>query len=97
MSERQYCPGPCFISLLKDADLEVLPSTHKGGSDMTSDTTGTAGGTADTMPFDADDMDTFQLFAAEMFDPSIFEGFHQSPVDGMSFTNGLWEGFPCGG
>ncbi|CAF3498258.1 unnamed protein product [Fusarium graminearum] len=76
---------------------EVLPSTHKGGSDMTSDTTGTAGGTADTMPFDADDMDAFQLFAAEMFDPSIFEGFHQSPVDGMSFTNGLWEGFPCGG
>ncbi|KAF4336579.1 transcriptional regulatory [Fusarium beomiforme] len=51
----------------------------------------------DAMSFNLDTMDPFQLFASEMFDPAIFEHFHQSPVDGMSFSNGLWEGFPCGG
>jgi hypothetical protein len=53
-------------------------------------------GSADTMSFSVDDMDSFQLFS-EMFDPSVIEGFNQSPVDGMAFVNGLWEGFPCGG
>lgn len=77
--------------------LEVPSSSHKGVSDITSDNNNTAGGTTDTISLDTDDMDAFQLFAAEMFDPSIFEGLQQSPVDGMSFTNGLWEGFPCGG
>nr|AMB48861.1 Zn(II)2Cys6 transcription factor [Fusarium camptoceras] len=76
---------------------EVPSNLHKGCSDITSDNINAASGAADTIPFDADDMDAFQLFAAEMFDPSIFEGFHQSPVDGMSFATGLWEGFPCGG
>jgi hypothetical protein len=85
------------LSLLTNDALEAPQSSHKGCSDVTSDTTNTASGTADIIPFGADDMDAFQLFAAEMFDPSIFEGFHQSPVDGMSFTNGIWEGFPCGG
>ncbi|GKU23152.1 transcription factor [Fusarium langsethiae] len=77
---------------------EAGPSSFRGRSGgAISDASISASGTVDTMPFDADDMDAFQLFAAEMFDPSVFEGFHQSPIDGMSFVNGLWEGFPCGG
>ncbi|CEI63562.1 unnamed protein product [Fusarium venenatum] len=55
-----------------------------------------ASGTVDTMPFDDDGMDAFQLFAAEMFDPNIFKGFNLSP-EGVGFTDGIWEGFPCGG
>lgn len=44
-----------------------------------------------------EDMETFQLFTAEMFDPSIFEGFQQSPVEGVALANGLWENEPYGG
>lgn len=74
--------------------LEIAPDAasaimHDNGSSST--------GSADAMSFNLDNMDPFQLFASEMFDPAIFEHFHQSPVDGMSFVNGLWEGFPCGG
>ncbi|EWG54416.1 hypothetical protein FVEG_12635 [Fusarium verticillioides 7600] len=64
-------------------------SIHDNGSNST--------GSADAMSFDLDNMDPFQLFASEMFDPAIFDHFNQSPVDGMSFVNGLWDGFPCGG
>jgi hypothetical protein len=41
-------------------------------------------------------MEAFQLFSAEMFDPIIFDGMHQSPWDGMGSGNGLWEGFQPG-
>lgn len=44
-----------------------------------------------------EDVGTFQLFTTEMFDPSIFEGFQQSPVEGVVFTNGLWGNDPSGG
>ncbi|KAF5636860.1 transcriptional regulatory [Fusarium sp. NRRL 25303] len=64
-------------------------SIHDNGS--------SSAGSADAMSFNLDNMDPFQLFASEMFDPAVFDHFHQSPVDGMSFVNGLWEGFPCGG
>ncbi|RDW79353.1 hypothetical protein BP6252_03991 [Coleophoma cylindrospora] len=49
-----------------------------------------------TMPLTVEDMETFQRFTSEMFDPSIFEGFYQSPVDGIAFAKDLWEGFPGG-
>ncbi|KAF4496730.1 arylamine N-acetyltransferase [Fusarium agapanthi] len=38
-------------------------------------------GSADAMSFNLDNMDPFQLFASEMFDPAIFDHLHQSPVD----------------
>lgn len=59
-------------------------------------TSNSATGLVGTMPLTASDMESFQRFTSEMFDPSIFEGFYQSPVDGISFPNGLWEGFPSG-
>ncbi|KAH7028917.1 fungal-specific transcription factor domain-containing protein [Microdochium trichocladiopsis] len=40
----------------------------------------------------SEDMETLQLFSSEMFDPSIFEGFHQSPVDPRTISAGLWDG-----
>jgi hypothetical protein len=49
-----------------------------------------------TMPLNSEDMEAFQLFSAEMFDPIIFDGMHQSPWDGMGSGNGLWEGFQPG-
>jgi hypothetical protein len=83
--------------------LEVGPALVDNRSEPVSslnamtDTTLSTSGSADTMSFSVDDMDSFQLFASEMFDPSVIEGLNQSPVDGMAFINGLWEGFPCGG
>ncbi|GMG07425.1 unnamed protein product [Aspergillus oryzae] len=44
-----------------------------------------------------DDMEAFQLFSSEMFDPCIFEGFQQSPVEGAALGNGFWDGSPRGG
>lgn len=40
----------------------------------------------------SEDMETFQLFSSEMFDPSIFEGFHQSPIDPRTIPAGPWDG-----
>ncbi|KAK7947826.1 uncharacterized protein PG986_008712 [Apiospora aurea] len=48
-------------------------------------------------PLTTEDMEAFQLFTSEMFDPSIFEGFHQSPVEGIAYANGLWESDSHGG
>jgi hypothetical protein len=48
------------------------------------------------MPLNPDDMEAFQLFSAEMFDPIIFDGMNQSPWDGTGSTNVLWEGFQQG-
>jgi hypothetical protein len=48
---------------------------------------------AGTMPLNSEDMEAFQLFSAEMFDPIIFDGLSQSPWDGTSSANVLWEGF----
>ncbi|KAJ1334956.1 transcriptional regulatory protein GAL4 [Microdochium nivale] len=41
---------------------------------------GTDGG-AYMVPLSEEDMEAFELFTSEMFDPSIFEGFQQSPVE----------------
>ncbi|SPJ79286.1 uncharacterized protein FTOL_07677 [Fusarium torulosum] len=38
------------------------------------DTSLSTSGSADTMSFSVDDMDSFQLFASEIFDPSVIEG-----------------------
>ncbi|KAF0645964.1 hypothetical protein FPSE5266_08122 [Fusarium pseudograminearum] len=89
----EYIARLARICSMKD----VPPNPQNGSLDITSDTTNTASGVTDTMPLDEDGMDAFQLFAAEMFDPNIFKGFNLSPVEGVSFTDGIWEGFPCGG
>ncbi|GKZ40036.1 hypothetical protein AbraIFM66950_002032 [Aspergillus brasiliensis] len=52
---------------------------------------------AEPMILNVEDMEAFQLFSSEIFDPSIFEGFHQSPVEGIALGNGLWEESPRGG
>ncbi|KAJ4373761.1 Transcription factor FBD3 [Neocucurbitaria cava] len=54
-------------------------------------------GLVGTRALTVEDMEALQRFTSEMFDPSIFEGFEQSPVDGIAFANGLWEGFNGGG
>jgi len=48
---------------------------------------------AETMPLNSDDMEAFQLFSTEMFDPIIFDGMNHSPWDGTGAANVLWEGF----
>ncbi|KAF5709070.1 transcription factor [Fusarium mundagurra] len=88
----EYIARLARICSIKD----VPPNPHKGSSNITSDTTNIASGIADTIPFDEDGMDALQLLAAEMFDPNIVKGFNLSP-EGVGFTDGIWEGFPCGG
>lgn len=53
-------------------------------------------GSTGTMPLNPEDMEAFQLFSAEMFDPIIFDGMHHSPWDGTGGGNALWEGFQPG-
>jgi hypothetical protein len=85
--------------------LEVPGNIQEGRTDATSTlnnlssaTTGQASASAAAPPFNAEEMDEYQMFAAEMFDPSTFDGFlDSSSVDGQSFVHCLWEGFPCGG
>jgi hypothetical protein len=48
------------------------------------------------MPLNPDDMEAFQLFSTEMFDPIIFDGMNQSPWEGTSSANVLWDGFQQG-
>ncbi|KAE8341972.1 hypothetical protein BDV24DRAFT_150761 [Aspergillus arachidicola] len=50
-----------------------------------------------TVFHNGENMEAFQLFSPEMFDPCIFEGFHQSPVEGVTLGNGFWDGSPRGG
>jgi hypothetical protein len=49
------------------------------------------------MPLSEDDMDAFQFISSEMFDPSVFEGFNLSPVDGLNNPSGGWNGYSGGG
>ncbi|KXJ88815.1 hypothetical protein Micbo1qcDRAFT_197147 [Microdochium bolleyi] len=51
--------------------------------------TGSTNGLADPGLLSSEDMETFQLFSSEMFDPSIFEGFHQSPAETRAMPAGL--------
>ena len=51
---------------------------------------------AGTIPLNSEDMEAFQLFSTEMFDPIIFDGLNQSPWDGTGSANVLWEGFQQG-
>lgn len=88
-SSTLFLSGPFTNVALETAPDAASTSIHDNGS--------ISAGSADAMSFNLDSMDPFQLFASEMFDPAVFDHFHQSPVDGMSFANGLWEGFPCGG
>ncbi|GIC92489.1 fungal specific transcription factor domain-containing protein [Aspergillus udagawae] len=48
-----------------------------------------ATGLAEPVLLNVEDMEAFQPVAPEMFDPSIFEGFHQSPVEGITLGNGF--------
>ncbi|KAH8651269.1 C6 transcription factor [Xylariales sp. PMI_506] len=84
------------------------PSTSQGRAEAASilnnaisDTQSTAysptTGLSETMPPNVENMDAFQLVAPEMFDPSIFESFHQSPLTRITFAAHSWEGFPEGG
>ncbi|KAK6819309.1 hypothetical protein RU639_008038 [Aspergillus parasiticus] len=50
-----------------------------------------------TVFHNGEDMEAFQLFSSEMFDPCIFEGFQQSPVEGVTLGNGFRDGSPRGG
>ncbi|RAQ51357.1 C6 transcription factor [Aspergillus flavus] len=50
-----------------------------------------------SMFHNGEDMEAFQLFSSEMFDPCIFEAFQQSPVERATLGNGFWDGSPRGG
>lgn len=98
VSSRPTYPVNVLIKRVEVGPAQVDKRSEAASSlNAVTDTSLSASGSADTMNFSVDDMDSFQLFASEMFDPSVIEGFNQSPVDGMAFINGLWEGFPCGG
>jgi hypothetical protein len=85
----------------------AAPNTSEGRSDTDStlnpavfnsqSTFDPATGSAEPVLLNVEDMEAFQLFSSEMFDPSIFEGFHQSPVEGITWGNGFWDGSPRGG
>ncbi|KAI9924668.1 hypothetical protein ASPWEDRAFT_183615 [Aspergillus wentii DTO 134E9] len=86
---------------------EAAPNTSEGCSDTdlalnpavsnSQPTFDPATGSAEPVLLNVEDMEAFQLFSSEMFDPSIFEGFHQPPVEGITLSSGLWDGSPCGG
>jgi hypothetical protein len=48
------------------------------------------------MSLNPEDIEAFQLFSAETFDPSIFEGFDQSPWDDLSSASAVWNGSTSG-
>ncbi|KLU89832.1 hypothetical protein MAPG_08801 [Magnaporthiopsis poae ATCC 64411] len=76
--------APCSSSLpgLSDGQQQSMSGTAPTGS------------STDAADFTTEDMETFRVFSSEMFDPSIFEGFGQSPVEGIPLaTTGLWDGF----
>lgn len=53
-------------------------------------------GSAGAMSLNSEDMETFQMLSAEMFDPIMFEGLNQSPWDGVPSGNAVWDGFSLG-
>lgn len=80
---RLLAPGSSSLPGLSDSQQQ--PQSMSGAAPT---------GSADTADFTMEDMDAFRVFTSEMFDPSIFEGFGQSPVEGIPLaTTGLWDGF----
>lgn len=53
-------------------------------------------GSTGPMSLNSEDMEAFQLFSAEMFDPIMFEGLNQSPWDGMQSGSSLYDGIALG-
>lgn len=83
---------------------DVVPGTVASGhesrrsdANTSMDGTWTDGfGSAGPISLNSEDMEAFQLFSAEMFDPIMFEGLNQSPWDGMPSGSSLYDGFALG-